>query len=317
MKQTVVSRRQFLRAGVLTSSLFALSTHAQEAPRPFNKYSSQIIDTHLHFYNPTRQEGVPWPGPDDPLLYRKTMPEDFQNIALQNGVTGAIVVEASPWLEDNQWILDLAAETPWILGVVGNLKTGDPEFAINLKRFCASHLFKGLRINTPFPRQGGVPRFLDDLRLIANAGLTMDVNGDAAGYQDILEVKRKIPDLRIVVEHLPRRFSPHADESKREEDALAELGSLPGIYAKVSAVLDPADPAPSLELEDYRPVLDDIWRIFGADKVIYGSNWPVSNRVAPYATVIDLMKKYLAEKSPQDSELYFFKNAEIAYQLTS
>ena len=68
-----------------------------------------IIDTHTHFYDPTRPQGVPWPPKENQLLYRTVLPADAQALAAPVGVTGTVVVEASAWLEDNQWILDLAA----------------------------------------------------------------------------------------------------------------------------------------------------------------------------------------------------------------
>ena len=76
-----------------------------------------IIDTHTHFYDPYRPEGVPWPPRDDALLYRRVLPEDYKAVAVPEGVTGTVVVEASEWVEDNGWILDLAATEPlyrWI-----------------------------------------------------------------------------------------------------------------------------------------------------------------------------------------------------------
>ena len=71
-----------------------------------------IIDTHTHFYDPTRPEGVPWPPADNELLYRTVLPEHHRALAAPEGVTGTVVVEASAWLADNQWILDLAAADP-------------------------------------------------------------------------------------------------------------------------------------------------------------------------------------------------------------
>ena len=71
-----------------------------------------IIDTHTHFYDPTRPEGVPWPPADNELLYRTVLPEHHRALAVPEGVTGTVVVEASAWLADNQWILDLAADDP-------------------------------------------------------------------------------------------------------------------------------------------------------------------------------------------------------------
>src|SRR5262245_50765938 len=94
-----------------------LADDGETAPAP-------IIDCHTHFYDPTRPEGVPWPSKDDKLLYRPVLPADFIAIARPLSVTGTVVVEASPRVEDNQWVLDRAAEEPFIVGLVGNLAPG-------------------------------------------------------------------------------------------------------------------------------------------------------------------------------------------------
>ena len=88
-----------------------------------------IIDTHTHFYDPTRPEGVPWPPPDNELLYRTVLPEHFKAEASPHGVTGTVVVEAACTVEDNQWILDMADRDPVIVGYVGRLESGTPQFA--------------------------------------------------------------------------------------------------------------------------------------------------------------------------------------------
>ena len=81
----------------------------------------------------------------DAALYRAVYPEEFKAIARPLGVTGTVVVEASPWLEDNQWLLDLAARDPFLLGIVGNVIPGRAEFAQELERFTANPLFLGVR----------------------------------------------------------------------------------------------------------------------------------------------------------------------------
>ena len=67
-----------------------------------------IIDTHVHIFDPFRPEGAPWPDPENELLYRTTLPEQVKAQAMPEGVDGVVVVEASEWVEDNQWILDIA-----------------------------------------------------------------------------------------------------------------------------------------------------------------------------------------------------------------
>lgn len=82
------------------------------------------LDAHTHFYDPGRPQGVPWPGKEDKLLYRTVLPGDFKKLTKNHRVVSTIVVEASPWLEDNQWLLDLAARDPFVVGVVGHLDPG-------------------------------------------------------------------------------------------------------------------------------------------------------------------------------------------------
>ena len=85
------------------------------------------------------------------------MPDRYRSIAVPLGITGAIKVEASPWLEDNQWVLDVAAKDKIIVGVVGNLEPGKPEFAKNLERFHKNQLFLGIRYGNLWDRN-----FADD-----------------------------------------------------------------------------------------------------------------------------------------------------------
>lgn len=137
----MMTRRDFLRTTTRASALAAgLPLGCLPAPR-----SVGIIDTHTHFYDPSRPQGVPWPPKDDSVLYRRVLPRDFRTLAEPLGITGTVVVEASPWEEDNQWILDLAAQDPFLLGLVGHLKPGRPEFRDQLIRFAAHRRFRGIR----------------------------------------------------------------------------------------------------------------------------------------------------------------------------
>src|SRR5207253_1364415 len=116
-----------------------------------------------------RPQGVPWPPKSDALLYKPVLPDAFRDMVRPLGVTGAIVVEASAWLEDNQWVLDLAKDHPVIVGVVGHLDPGANEFREHLARFAKNPLFRGIRLNGGVITAGaGKPAFLDDLRRMAD-----------------------------------------------------------------------------------------------------------------------------------------------------
>ncbi|MFM9197983.1 MAG: hypothetical protein ACKOWG_20040, partial [Planctomycetia bacterium] len=104
-----IGRRRFLSDAVCAAAAGAAPALRDGAARAADAAKSPaVIDTHTHFYDPTRPGGVPWPGKGDPLLYHPMLPGEWERIVAPLGVTGTVVVEASPLVEDNQWLLDLA-----------------------------------------------------------------------------------------------------------------------------------------------------------------------------------------------------------------
>jgi L-fuconolactonase len=287
MQMHAANRRRFL-----TASFFALAKAQAVAP-------SRIIDAHIHLYDPTRPQGVPWPPKNDPLLYRRTLPADFTAAAKDLGVTGAIVIESNALLEDNQWVLDLAADNPLIVAFVGHLDPGTPAFPQHLARFAKNRLFRGIRLTGKSIAAGlSQPTFIAGLQQLADRDLQIDAIGDHTIFSDLLAISDRVPRLRIVIDHLPFELGT-------DQNAFRDLSSRPQIYAKVSGVLrGVAD----------RDSLDRLWDTFGRDRLIYGSNWPVSNRVAPYPSVLRIVREYFTGKGPEASERYFWKNSLAAYK---
>jgi L-fuconolactonase len=274
----------------------------------------RIIDTHTHFYDPTRPQGVPWPSKKEALLYRPMLPARFAATAAPLGVKGTVVVEASPWIEDNQWVLDLAEGNPIIVGFVGSLPVGKPEFRALLERFRKNRLFLGIRV-------GGntVARILRDeaayadIERLAGANLELDILGGASMLADVLRLAGRLPALRIAMHHLP--FDWPEEPAAREEAraALKDFGRLPGVYAKVSGVLRRSNGEVLTDVSAYRPALDELWDVFGPDRLLYGSNWPVSEPLAPYETVVGVVRDYFAGKGEQASDKFFFGNSKATY----
>src|SRR5205085_2584693 len=142
--------------------------------------TTQIIDTHIHFFDPRRPKGIPWPPKTDAVLYRPVLPESFAQVAKPVGVTGAIVIEASPRMEDNQWILELVKDSPMIVGFVANLSPGNAEFRSNLALLQKNRLLRGIRLfDRSFVAGSANPAFIDDLKRLADADLMLDAIGEA------------------------------------------------------------------------------------------------------------------------------------------
>src|SRR5215469_13544347 len=130
-----MERRTFLEV-VGAAALAGVNAEAAAIP---------IIDTHIHLFDPSRPQGVPWPPKNDKVLYKTALPDRYRKLAVPWGIVGAIEIEASPWLEDNQWVLDIAAKDKIIVGTVGDIEPGTPEFRKNLERFHRNPLFRGIR----------------------------------------------------------------------------------------------------------------------------------------------------------------------------
>ncbi len=301
-------RRHFLH-----SSAAVLLPAIGQAAAP----ASRIIDTHTHFYDPTRAQGVPWPGKGTPL-YRKVLPLDWLALASPYGCKETIVVEASPLVEDNQWILDLAAQEKSIVGFVGHLDPG-PEFAFNLKRFAASPIFRGIRWSGNMLMDDSKrDARLSGAKSLADHGLELDINGPPASLPFTAKLAAEIPALRIVINHLGSSGAP--DALKPEwKDNIRLVAKQPNVFMKVSALVEQVNCEPGMAPRDtdyYLPILDHLWDSFGPDRLIFGSNWPVSDKGAPYDVVFGIVNDYFTSKGTEACEKYFCKNSLAAYRWT-
>jgi L-fuconolactonase len=302
------------RAFLVASAALALPHAARTADA-----KPSLIDAHTHFYDPTRKEGVPWPGKDSKTLYRPVLPKEFAALAKPHGVTRTVVVEASPWVEDNQWLLDLAKDTDVIAGVVGRLLLTDADFAKHLTRFAKSPLFRGIRVNA-----GELAAALKDdaqfdrLKALSDSGLTLDLNGGHDTFLLAAKLADKLPKLTVVVNHMGNPLIDGKEPPEEWRKAVAVAGTLgDNVYCKLSALVDGTrkrDAAPA-DLAFYTPVVDHIWKAFGPDRLLFGSNWPVSDLYATYTTVFALAARYVEMKGAAAVTKVFAATAAKAYRL--
>lgn len=278
-----------------------------------------VIDAHIHLFDTSRPGGVPWPEKSDEI-YRPALPDRYATIAKPFGVVGAIAVEASPLRSDNDWVLQLIAQHPILVGFVGDLVPGSPLFAQELERLQANPLFLGIRCGNLWNRDLSVdvgnPAFIADLRRLASAGLSMDsANPDPKLIGALLRVSQQIPELRIVIDHLPHAALPdNPDEVKRYWADLKALGGNPRVFVKLSEIPARVDGHLRADVPYYRQKVDAIWEIFGEDRVLFGSDWPNSDHVATYAETFGIVNSYVTEKGATAREKFFRKNSVAAYR---
>lgn len=314
---TLQTRREFLKhAARFTACTTALSASAAEPSS--TRYTGPVIDTHTHFYDPARPAGVPWPPKDDALLYRRVLPADYRALPQPQKVTGTVVVEASAWLEDNQWILDLAANQPFIVGFVGNLVPGTDGFQQHAKRFAANPLFRGIRIGgAPLKRGLNDTRFTNDLRFLAESDLALDLLGGVDMLPDVSRLAKTVPRLRLMIDHVANIPIDGKTVNPAWREGMIAAGQHPTVFCKVSGLVEGSgrtDANAPREIEFYRPVLDTIWKAFGPDRLVYGSNWPVSERFAPCRVVQTIVSDYFHGKGREAAEKVFYGNSRAVYK---
>jgi len=321
------------RRGFLTEAagLAAGAVMALKMPTP-GVYAADvargpIIDTHVHLYDPTRPDGVPWPGPGDALLYRPVLPDEWERLVKPFGPGGVIVVEASRWVEDNQWLLDLAERHAatlrdgmlGIVGVVGSLPLEDDASAALIERFAKQRRFRGVRVNGDNLLKG-----LDDkgyaarLARLADHGLALDVNGGRV-FDAVDAVAARFADLRIVLNHMGNTPITGNGPLPEWRAALERLARRPGVFMKVSALVEnaahsmkreraPADPA------FYEPWLEAAWQAFGNERLMFGSNWPVSDRGAPFAEMFAITEPFVKARGPEAERWFYSGTSRAAYR---
>jgi predicted TIM-barrel fold metal-dependent hydrolase len=223
-------------------------------------------------------------------------------------------------LEDNQWVLDIAAKDTIIVGTVGDLEPGKPDFRKDLERFHRNPLFRGIRYgnlwNRNFREQLSRVEFIADLKALAGAGLELDsANPDPALIEDLVRLTDRVPSLRVVVDHLPQLEPPTDSRARSEyEFNLRELGKRPQVYVKVSEVLRRVGGRIPDDLNFYRPRLDELWEIFGQDRLMFGSDWPNSDLWGTYPQVLNIVREYFSAKGQVVAEKFFWRNSVGAYR---
>lgn len=301
-------RREFLLTGVAAS--LAATTRAADPKPPF-----EVIDTHTHFYDPSRPDGVPWPGKDDKRLYRPVLPAEYQKLTAPLGVVGTVVVEASPWVKDNQWLLDLAAKEGVIVGVVGRLDPADADFERTLKSFAADPLYRGIRISHADLTAGLKGKLVERCKAMVDLDLTLDVNGGPDMPADVAKLAAAVPKLRIAINHCGNLKIDGKDPPKAWADGMKAAADNPNVFCKVSALVEQTGQkqAPK-EVDYYRPVLDVLWKLYGEGRLIFGSNWPVSDGGATFDVLLGIVKDFFTAKDEKAAAKFFKANSQAAYK---
>jgi L-fuconolactonase len=283
-----------------------------------------FLDSHQHFwkygsYQTSWMDKSPYAG--DPAfapIRRSFGPDDLQPELEIAGVSASITVEAADGGEENINLLANATATPWIAGVVGWIPLTEPEEAGKmLERLSREPKFVGVRhlINVePDPDWILRASVVESLRILAGYGLAFDYVGILPRHLEHVPVlAERLPALRIIVDHLGKppimtgKFVPWAT-------GLAAAAEAPNVFAKLSGL--EAGPGENWSAGDLTRYVDHALTVFGSERIMYGSDWPVSILRGGYQKVWREINAATSLLAPAEKANIFGGTAIEAYRLT-
>jgi len=276
------------------------------------------VDAHHHLWDLGVRD-QPWITDAMAPIRRSFRTEDLAPAATSAGITATVVVQTVPDVVETVELLDLAATTPLIAGVVGWVDLAGADVADQLDRLLTApsgSWLAGIRSIVqaePDPAWLLLPAVLDGLREVASRGLAFDLLVRSDQLEAAAGAVSAVPEGRFVLDHLAKpgiaagTWEPWATQ-------LAELASCPNVAAKLSGLVTEASWS-DWTVDDLRPYVDLAVESFGPPRILFGSDWPVCTLAAPYEEVVATAEALIDGLDATDRDAILGGNAVAAYRL--
>jgi L-fuconolactonase len=294
-----------------------MTTGSVSGPEPLSSAAGSI-DAHHHYWR-TPEHHQHWRDSGLPTLARDFEPADLAVELERTGVAGTVLVESLDVPAENRYLLEYAARTPTVMGVVGWLPLREPAAAVATLDELAGHaVVRGIRyLVGREPADWLVePGTTQVLRELARRDLAWDIVPVTTGHVDhVCTIAEAVPDLRIVADHLAR---PPLDTDAWEPWAsdIARLASHPNVALKLSVGIDVLTRWPTWRPEQLARYVGWALEQFGPQRLMLASNWPVILLRRTYAeTMANLLAALGGGLTPADLDEVRAGTARRWYQL--
>jgi L-fuconolactonase len=273
------------------------------------------IDAHQHFWRLARGD-YGWLTPELAPIYRDFLPEDLAPLLARHRVAGTILVQAAPTDAETDFLLSLADADDFIEGVVGWADFEAPSAPERIAALAGHGKLKGLR---PMIQDIADPHWMlrDGLDPAFRAMIEQDLTFDALvlpkHLENLIRLLARYPDLRVVVDHCAKpdiaggAFEPWAQHMRNVAEASPAFCKLSGLVTEAG---------PGWSADTLAPYVQHVLTVFGPDRIMWGSDWPVCTLAASYDEWIEASAALLAKLSPPERSAVFGGNAARAYRLT-
>ncbi|MCY2952573.1 MAG: amidohydrolase family protein [Planctomycetota bacterium] len=256
------------------------------------------IDAHQHFWEYSPRQHV-WMTEEMSALKRDYLPEDLQPLLTEAGFPGTIAVQARQLPEETGWLLKLADQFEFIRGVVGWVDLRSSQVERELARYAQHAKFRGVRhvVHDEADDQFMLlPEFQRGIGQLRKFGLTYDLLLFPRHLRVAAELAAQFPSQAFVLDHIAKPAIRQRQVSPWEED-LRKLAGFPNVWCKLSGMVTEAN-WKQWQSDDFRRYLDIVIEVFGTDRVMIGSDWPVCTLSGDYRSVMGIVIDYVQQYSP-------------------
>lgn len=273
------------------------------------------IDAHQHFwqFDAIRDN---WINEDMSILKNDFLPAQLQELLTENRMDGSVVVQSDQSEKENEFQLKNAEENDFIRGVIGWIDLQSPNVEDRLSYYKQFKKLKGFRHLLQGETQRNLmlePSFKNGIGLLNKYGFTFDLLVLPDQLNFVKELVTTFPDQLFVVDHLAKPFIKNKDITGWKKDMTA-LAAYKNLYCKISGMVTEAD-LKNWKQEDLIPYMDVAVEIFGTNRIMYGSDWPVCLLAASYRQTKNITDEYFSSFSITEQEAFFGKNATGFYNL--
>ncbi len=257
------------------------------------------IDAHQHFWTLSRGD-YGWMSPDLAPIYRDFGPDDIEPLRQAAGIDRTIVVQAADTVAETEFILALADSTDWVAGVVGWVDMDGTNAIKTLEHLARNQHFKGIRPMIQDIADGDWilrPALDPVFDALSRMGLTFDALVLPRHLKNLRIRLDRHPDLRCVIDHAakPDLATGNLDGWRRD---ISDVAVNTQALCKLSGLLTEAGEDPTKE--SIEPAVAHILDVFGAPRLMFGSDWPVLRLASDYLPWVEMVDQFCQGLSAVD-----------------
>jgi L-fuconolactonase len=278
-----------------------------------------VIDAHQHVWD-LEKARYDWLGAEaDARLRRSISMHELRPEIREAGISATVLVQASDNAEDTALMLDVAAESPEVVAIVGYVPLERPEEAAEALDTLRTHpLISGIRNlihDQADPNWLLRPDVDEGLGILERAGMPFDLVAVLPRHLELVPIiSERHPQLRIVIDHLAKPPVGHA-ELQPWGDLIATAAENPRVFGKLSGLYSATGEPDSWTIDGLRPVVSHAVDVFGAERLMYGGDWPMSLIAGGYTRVWQALRSLIGELGETAERRILSETAQAFYDI--